>query len=100
MAARRWTEAQRQRQSQLIQKWQPWRSSTGAKTAYGKARSSQNALKHGFRSREAIDLQKEVSSNTRHLKQMLKDLSRATEALDLARLKEILGSPIGVEDYD
>ena len=90
MAARNWTTEQRQRQSQLIQKWKPWKSSTGAKTPEGKARSSQNALKHGLRSQEAIASQKEVNRHFRQLEQTLKDLSKATETQDLDELSAIL----------
>ncbi len=99
MAARNWTEEQKQRQSQLIQKWKPWKSSTGAKTSEGKARSSQNALKHGFRSSEAIGSasarsaiasQKEVNQSFRQLEQILKDMSKATETLDLDELSAAL----------
>ena len=45
MAARKWTISQRAKQAELIKKWKPWQHSTGAKTAEGKARSSQNAYK-------------------------------------------------------
>jgi hypothetical protein len=90
MAARNWTEEQRQRQSQLIQKWKPWKSSTGAKTTEGKARSSQNALKHGFRSESAIANQKEVNQSFRQLEQTLKDMSKATKTLDLDELSAAL----------
>jgi len=56
-----WTPERRKRQAQLIQQWKPWQRSTGAKTEEGKARSSQNALKHGFRSREQIELRKQMN---------------------------------------
>ncbi|QZA80689.1 hypothetical protein [Deefgea piscis] len=46
--ARVWTDEQRQRQRELIQRTQPWRKSTGPVTAAGKAVSSQNATVHGF----------------------------------------------------
>lgn len=46
---RQWTVAERQRQAELIKQWQPWTKSTGAKTAEGKAVSSQNAFKGGIR---------------------------------------------------
>ena len=44
-----WTEERRQRQSELIQTWQPWTNSTGPRTAEGKTKSSQNAFKGGLR---------------------------------------------------
>ena len=43
-----WTAERRKRQAELIRQWQPWKRSTGAKTAEGKAKSSQNAYKHGM----------------------------------------------------
>ena len=43
MATRKWTKEQREKQRQLIQKWQPWEKSTGPKTSQGKNKSSQNA---------------------------------------------------------
>ena len=49
MAAREWTPEQRAQQSVKIRQWQPWASSTGARTAEGKAASSRNAYKGGER---------------------------------------------------
>lgn len=49
MAARQWTPEQRAQQSEKIRQWQPWARSTGARTAKGKAVSSRNAYKGGFR---------------------------------------------------
>lgn len=49
MAARQWTPEQRAQQSVKIRQWQPWASSTGARTAKGKAVSSRNAYKGGHR---------------------------------------------------
>ena len=45
MAQRQWTDEQRQSQREKIHQWKPWQHSTGAKTAEGKARCSQNANK-------------------------------------------------------
>ncbi|WP_319421501.1 hypothetical protein [Pleurocapsa sp. FMAR1] len=38
----------------MIQKTKPWKFSTGAKSLAGKKISSKNALKHGYRSADAI----------------------------------------------
>ncbi len=43
-----WTLERRQRQSEMIKSWQPWKQSTGARTSDGKAISKMNALKHGL----------------------------------------------------
>lgn len=49
MAARQWTPEQRKEQGKKIRQWKAWESSTGARTAEGKAISSMNAYKGGFR---------------------------------------------------
>ena len=37
MAARKWTDEKKTKQSAAIRTWQPWQHSTGAKSAAGKA---------------------------------------------------------------
>lgn len=39
----------------MIQSWKPWEKSVGARTEAGKAKVSQNALKHGNRSKAVIN---------------------------------------------
>jgi len=39
---------------------QPWLYSTGAKTIEGKAKCSQNARKHGMRSRKNIEMMRNI----------------------------------------
>lgn len=51
-----WTPERRARHAEAIRKWAPWKKSTGPKTALGKARSSQNAWKHGKRTIEVTAL--------------------------------------------
>lgn len=52
---RKWTQEERLRQSELIQRWKPWEQSSGPKTAEGKERVSFNAQTHGAYSRETKD---------------------------------------------
>jgi len=42
-----WTVERRQRQAEQIQRWKPWKLSTGARTEEGKEVSKMNAVKHG-----------------------------------------------------
>ena len=66
---RHWTVEERAKQSELIQSWQPWNKSTGARTPEGKAVSSRNAFKGGSQS-----LMKVIASALKDYKQMLKRL--------------------------
>ncbi len=49
MAARQWTQAQRDRQAKLIHRWKPWEKSTGPITERGKALASKNAVNYATR---------------------------------------------------
>ena len=64
---RHWTVEERSKQSQLIQNWQPWNKSTGARTPEGKAISSRNAHKGGVRS-----ICREMNTLFRDYKDMMK----------------------------
>ncbi|MEO6968765.1 MAG: hypothetical protein ABI132_10000 [Rhodanobacteraceae bacterium] len=44
-----WTAERRARQAAMIHRWQPWQSSTGLRTARGKAKASRNGWKGGTR---------------------------------------------------
>lgn len=45
----RWTAERCRRQSELIQRWKPWKKSTGPRTRKGRARVARNAYKGGTR---------------------------------------------------
>lgn len=49
MAARKWTDEQRQRQAAAIRTWAPWSKSTGPRTPAGKAVASKNAVNFACR---------------------------------------------------
>ena len=65
--ANAWTPERKARQALLIQNWQPWNKSTGARTPEGKAVSSRNAYKGGIRS-----ICREINTLFRDYKDMLK----------------------------
>jgi len=52
---RHWTPEERQRQAELIHRWQPWKHSTGACTAAGKAVSSQNVYRGQANKQRALE---------------------------------------------
>lgn len=62
-----WTPERRAKQAQKIHDWQPWQHSTGAKTAEGKKRSSQNAFNGAVRPK------------IRNLKATLKQIKKTTD---------------------
>ena len=72
---RKWTAEERARQAELIKIWKPWKQSTGARTAEGKAASSQNALVHGGRSAEMKELQKAISTLMKGSKSLKEKIS-------------------------
>ena len=55
---RHWTPEERERQRELIESWQPWKRSTGPRTAEGRQRSKLNAVKHGLRGEEMRELRR------------------------------------------
>ena len=66
-----WTEEERQRQRELIQRWKPWTKSTGAKTPEGKRRSSQNSFKTG-KSLEIREMIKRLNKLLKEQKELLR----------------------------
>lgn len=52
-----WTPERRAKQSAMIRNWKPWEKSTGAKTAEGKLKSSQNSKTHGAYTEENREMQ-------------------------------------------
>lgn len=67
----RWTTEARAKQAALIAAWQPWRASTGPRTADGKAKVARNADRGGDAGRAA------------RLQQAKKDLALALAKVEL-----------------
>ena len=89
MAARRWTESQKEKQRALIQKWQPWKLSTGAKSKEGKAKVSKNALKTGNYTAAALQADREHREMMKEYHQNFNEIIEATqEYLDLVSQHE------------
>lgn len=65
-----WTPERRLRQSQLIQKWQPWKSA-GVKTPEGKAISRMNSYKHGARCAKVRETARQLAEWKRILSQLV-----------------------------
>lgn len=66
--SRDWTPEGLKRRQEATERTKPWEHSTGPKTAKGKARSSQNALRHGYWCREAIQARKAAAELLRLFK--------------------------------
>src|SRR5690349_10349710 len=55
-----WTPERRAQQAARARALKPWRQATGPKTDAGKARTAQNSLKHGQRTRARIEELKRI----------------------------------------
>ena len=63
MPGRRWTKEQRAELSLAIHRWKPWDKATGPRSPEGKAKSAQNALRHGVRSQVVKEYRRIVREN-------------------------------------
>ncbi|OYU22416.1 MAG: hypothetical protein CFE42_15555 [Ralstonia sp. PBBBR1] len=67
-----WTPERRAKQAEAIKRWKPWSKASGPRSDAGKAASSQNALKHGLRSRGWLAYQKRINDLLRACKERLR----------------------------
>ncbi len=66
----RWSAEARKKQAMRIRQQQPWKHSTGPKSAAGKARSAMNAYKHGHFSAPAKQLRRLLHAQAHLLREM------------------------------
>jgi hypothetical protein len=85
MAARKWSDKQKAKQSAAIHSWQPWDKSPGAKTPEGKAISSMNAHSGYFRRRVRFGrwLLWAKNHNLRMTPELINELKRRADKLNL-----------------
>ena len=71
-----WTQERRAKQAELIRGWRPWESSTGPRTAQGKARSRMNRYRGGTKQK--------VREFNRLMRELLGDSARLLEVVEAA----------------
>lgn len=69
-----WTAQRRAKQAALIQTWQPWKQSTGAKTTAGKEKSKMNAMKDGSNRSVMRELGKLFAEGNRLVREIQKQM--------------------------
>lgn len=89
--ARVWTSAQKARQAELIRRWKPWESSTGARTPEGKAIASQNRPKSLERAKQRIAEARKAlrEAEDEHIRLTGRDTVSAASQL-LAEIKRLI----------
>lgn len=75
-----WTPERRLRQAELIQRWKPWKSSTGPCSKEGKRAVVRNAQKHGMRSAE-------WNAERRAINEALRGMQECRKEINLTQMK-------------
>ena len=70
-----WSVERRRKQAEAIQKWQPWRKSTGPKSRRGKSNTARNAQKHGLRGQDWQDFLHLLARQRLFVRNVLQTLS-------------------------
>ena len=70
-----WTPERRARQAELIRSWRPWASSTGPRTAEGKAAVARNAYRGGQR-QQLRALSKQINTEILASRELIKQLAK------------------------
>lgn len=70
-----WTPERRRKQAENCRKAKPWVHSTGPQSAEGKKIVADNALKHGMRCEEAVELRKVLYRQRLFIKEVMERLN-------------------------
>jgi hypothetical protein len=101
MAARKWTESQKQRQRELIESWKPSQNTKGPTTEQGKAISKMNALKHGkYSAAQRLkdnSIKAKINSEIFELESKIAELKRGIEPEIFELESKILSLKKGIE---
>jgi hypothetical protein len=69
-----WTPERKAKAAEMIHDWKPWKHTTGPKTPEGKAKSSMNSLKTGYKSKEAIKMRRERAALIKEINRVFNEL--------------------------
>ena len=86
-----WTPERRAKQAELIRGWRPWESSTGPRTAQGKARSRMNRYRGGTKQkvREFARLMRELLGGNARLLEAVEEAANASDGPEAGQLDAI-----------
>jgi len=98
MAARKWTQSQRDTQSLITLSIQPWLSSTSAKTNQGKRVIRYNSMKSGYFKESYREFrQNKRSHEARNIEQLIRKAGKTKEDTDFFNLIELIKTKL--DDY-
>ena len=100
MPGRKYTQNQKKERSEFIHEYQPWQSSSGAKSLEGKRVVRTNAIKSGYFKETYREFRKRKrSSETRNIEKLIREAGKTKEDAEFFNLIELIKSKLD-EYYD
>ena len=98
MPGRKYTQNQKKERSEFIQEYQPWLSSSGAKSFEGKRVVRTNAIKSGYFKESYREFrQNKRSHEARNIEQLIRKAGKTKEDTDFFNLIELIKTKL--DDY-